>query len=209
MSEQNDKPTKKIYYDNRSVAKRTEQLIHLVEQHDKAAMLEHIINKNDNLQTVIITKSKRRADELGTYLKNQNINAITIHGNHRTEQYETAAAAFNAGEIKILITTDMILGSLNLTNIQLLISYDLPSQSENYFIRLSYLKELGKSIALVSPDEQGILDTIEFVLKIEIPEEDVENFTPTLSASVSKTLKSIKDKKKKPRHRTQKVKKSE
>jgi len=208
MTEQTDKPTKKIYYDSRSVAKRTKQLVHLVEEHDKTAMLAQIIKNNDNIQTVLITKSKRGADELGLYLKNEDIKVTTIHGNHRTEQYETAAKAFNTGEINILITTDMILQSLNLTNIQLLISYDLSMQSENYFLRLTYLKEIGESIALVSPNEQNLLDTIEFILKIEIPQEEVENFTQTLSPSLSQIPKSLKDKKKKPRHRTQKIKKT-
>ncbi|MBU1658995.1 ATP-dependent helicase [bacterium] len=208
MSKQTHQAIKKKYYDYVSVGSRTKQIVHLVAQHDKAAMLEQIIKKSDPQQTVIITKSKRKADALRTYLQTKEIQAFAIHGNHRALEYEATRVAFNTSEINILITTDKILQSLLLSNIQQIISYDLPIQADDYFTRLAYVDEIGEVISLVSPDEQGTLNIIEIKMKLDIPQEEIKEFLPTPLTAADETPQAPKDKKKKPRHRTQKVKKA-
>ena len=203
MSEETQIPVKKIYYDPISVAKRTKQIAYFVGEHDKPALLEQIIKNIGIKQTIIVVKSKRSADELSEYLKSKDFKATAIHGNHRAEKLEDTAKAFNAGELNILVTTDMILQSLDLTNIQLMLSYDLPSEAHHYLTRVGYLKEVGESIAFVSPEDDKSLVAIEFAMKADIEEGEVEGFTPTPHSHTSK----VKDKKKKPRHRKKKAKK--
>ena len=211
MPEETDKPTTKPvtkrYYDYVSVGKRTKQVAYFVEQHDKARMFEQFIKNSDKKQIVVIAKSKRNADELSKYLKAKDIPATAIHGNNRSQQIEEAAKAFNACEINILITTDMILKSLNLTNIQLILSYDLPLKAEEYFVRLAYVDELGESISFVSINEEKILQTIEFMMKLEIPQEEVTDFFPTSAPQGKRLGQHFKDQKKKPRHTKKKVRK--
>jgi len=204
MSEQIKKPSKKKYFDNVSVGKRTKQVVHLVDQHDKAAMLEQLMKNTSNMQTVVITKSKRNADALHSYLKTKNINALAVHGNHRTEQLEEATKAFNASELNIIITTDMILKALELKNIQLIVSYDLPIEYEEYYVRLAYVDEVGESILLVNPEEESTLQIIEMKMKMEISQAEVEGFIAT-ELDLKNALRK-KDKKKKPRHTKQKKK---
>ncbi|MDO8454648.1 MAG: DEAD/DEAH box helicase [Sulfurimonas sp.] len=206
MSQPTYKSIKKKYYDIISVAIRTKQVVHLVSQHDKIAMFDKIIKNNADKQIVVITKSKRKADELSSHLAAQNVNAKAIHGNHRTSEQEAAAEAFNKSEIDVLISTDTILQTLNLTNVAMILSYDIPSQLENYFVRVGHLKEVGASIAFVSPEDQGQLSSIELLMKQEIPQEEVEDFIATRPPRLDKSARSDKEKKKKPRHRKEKVK---
>lgn len=204
MSEQIKKPSKKKYFDNVSIGKRTKQVVHFADQHDKAAMFEQLIKNTPNKQTVVITKSKRNADALHSYLKAQSINALAVHGNHRAQQLEEASKSFNASQLNIIITTDMILKSLELKNIQLIVSYDLPIEYEEYFVRLAYVDEVGESILLVNSDEESTLQIIEIKMKMEILQVELEGFVAT-ELDLKKThIK--KDKKKKPRHRKQKKK---
>ncbi|MFA6137052.1 MAG: DEAD/DEAH box helicase [Sulfurimonas sp.] len=206
MSQPTYKSIKKKYYDIISVATRTKQVAHHVQQHDKVTMFDKIIKNNADKQIVVITKSKRKADELSAYLTAENIKAKSVHGNHRTSEQEAAAEAFNKSEIDVLITTDTILQTLSLTNVPMILSYDIPSQLENYFVRVGYLKEVGASIAFVSPEDQGQLASIELLMKQEIPQEEVEDFTATRPPRIDKSARSDKEKKKKPRHRKEKVK---
>lgn len=194
MVEQIDKKTKKKYYDHISVASRTKQLSHFVLPHDKPALLEQIIKKSSEKSIVIITKNKRSADELSSYLKNKDITAISIHGNHRLEQQVNAAKAFNEGGINILITTDMILKALELNTIDIIISYDLPIEPDNYYARVLYVDEIGESISLISPEDEKLLVTIEFLMKVQMQEEDVKDFIPS-TEDVPKPVKN-----KKPHH---------
>jgi len=196
------KPAEKKYYDYISVAKRTIQNVYFVAQHDKNSMFELLVKNSDKKQTVVLTRSKKNADELADYLKLKEIKALSIHGNHRAEQINDARLSFNVGETTILITTDMILKSMELTGIERVISYDLPLVPQEYFARLILVDEIGESISFVSPDEEGTLETIEFLMKCEMKELELEEFSPTPAPRKKK-------KKKKPRHPTKRVKKEE
>ena len=206
MPEQTEQPTEKIYYDPISVAQRTKQKLHLVTPCDKAAMLAHIIKNSDDVHAVVITKTKRDADALSIYLKGQNINAAAIHGNKRAQENKAAAKAFDEGELTVLITTDMILQSLELINITHMVSYDLPIEPDHYLSRVGCLNERGEAIAFISEEQEVELIDIERVMRHEIPEEEVEGFVPTPESEANATPQRTKDQKKKPRHRKQKRK---
>ena len=165
-------------------------------------MFELLLKNSDKKQTVVLTRSKKNADELADYLKSKEIKAVSIHGNHRAEKINDARLSFNVGETTILITTDMILKSMELTGIERVISYDLPLVPQEYFARLILVDEVGESISFVSPDEEGTLETIEFLMKCEMKELELEEFSPTPAPRKEK-------KKKKPRHTKKRVKKEE
>ena len=196
------KPAEKKYYDYISVAKRTIQNVYFVAQHDKNSMFELLVKNSDKKQTVVLTRSKKNADELADYLKSKEIKALSIHGNHRAEQINDARLSFSVGETTILITTDMILKSMELTGIERIISYDLPLVPQEYFARLKLVDEVGESISFVSADEEATLEAIEFLMKCEMKELELEEFSPTPAPRKEK-------KKKKPRHPKKRVKKEE
>ena len=205
MSEQTDTPKEEIYYDQRSVALRTTQSIYFVHEHDKVSMLGLLLNDYKGQQVVIVVKSKKKADALSAFLMSKEFNATAVHGNHRQAQQQEAASKFNLGTLNIIITTDMILKTLELENIKLFVSYDLPDIPQDYYNRLALMKELGVSIALISPEDEHLLDDIESNMKKEIEEKVLEGFVA--SDKPKQTVNSKKDKTKKPRHRKNKVKK--
>ena len=211
MSEQTDAPEKTdsseetIYHDQRSVALRTTQSIYFVQEHDKVSMLGLLLNDYKKMQVVIVVRSKKKADALSAFLISKEFNATAVHGNHRQEQQQEAATKFNDGALNIIITTDMILKTLELENIKLFVSYDLPDIPQDYYNHLALMKELGVAIALVSLEDEPLLDAIEFNMKKEIKEKVLEGFIA--SDKPNQTANSKKDRTKKPRHRKNKVKK--
>jgi ATP-dependent RNA helicase RhlE len=212
MSEETDTPQENIeketiYHDQRSVALRTTQSICFVKEHDKTVMLELILNDYKETQVVIVVKSKKKADALSTLLVSKEFNALAVHGNHRESQQQEAATSFNAATLNVIITTDMILKTLGLESIKLVVNYDLPDFAQDYYNRLAYMKELGVSVALVSPEDEPSLDEIEYNMKKEIDEKEVEGFVAT--AKPTNTNKMKKDRTKKPRHRKNKVPKDQ
>lgn len=201
MLEEKTKTTK--YYDNVSVGKRTKQVVYICEQKDKPSMFEYYIIASDKKQSIVIVKSKKRADELCSYLNSKDIKATTIHGNHRKEKIDKGAEDFNAGNINILITTDKILQSLELKNIETIINYDLPSEHEDYFSRLILVDEVGESISFVSHEEENYLTMIEMRQKNEISKEVLDGFVSNDNTNITHPTK---EKKKKSRHRNRKTK---
>ena len=97
--------------------------------------------------------------------------------------------------------------SEQLENIKLVLSYDLPDDMQEYYNRLAYMKELGVSMSLVSPEDEPLLSDIEFNMKKEIEEKVLEGFIAT--AAPTHKAKTKKDRTKKPRHRKNKVNKEQ
>ncbi len=196
----------KQYNDPISVAKRVKQKLYLVSQADKSAMLEQIIRNFATAKAVVITKTKRGADAVQTYLQTRDINAVAVHSNKGKQACEAGAKAFNEGEVDILITTDMILQSLGLTGVEYMLGYDLPLEAEHYLSRMGCVSETGEAISLVSEEEETLLFLIERKMRQEITQEELEGFVPTPeSEQIPKTAKTHK---KKPRHKKSKSKDS-
>jgi len=199
-----DETTEKIYYDPISVAQRTPQKLHLVNSSDKREILLHLVKNIDAVHAVVITKTKREADALSVYLNTQEIKSVSVHGSKRAEQNETSVQAFNAADVAVLISTDIILQSLQLSNVSHLISYDIPTEPDYYLHRMACLKEQGQAIAFVSEDQESALLDIERVMRHEIEEEEIVGFVPTPESE--RTPQATSEKKKKPRHRKKKRK---
>ncbi len=198
--EEEEKAVQKKYYDHISIAKRTKQSVYFVAQHDKTTMLEFVLKDEVNKQIIILTKSKKTADELYFHLKDMNLKVFAVHGNHKPDLVQTTAQSFNNGELNILITTDMILQALELKDIETIINYDLPFDPTNYFKSLKLIDETGLALSFVSPQEEKTLLTIESMMKMEIQEQTIKNFQPTSHIPKSPS------KKKKPRHKKTKIK---
>ncbi len=195
MQDKTDNPATKKYYDHVSIAKQTKQVAYLVAQHDKTAMFEQWLKNNAKKRIVVLTKSKHTADEMSKYLASKGIGAVAIHGNHRVEQKEDASKSFNGSKINIIITTDMILKSLNLAKIEVIVNYDLPQSPDEYFVRLKHVDEIGVAISLVSKDEKSALEMIELMMKQEMPKEKLKDFVPTPAPQGKKSETKTKEKK--------------
>lgn len=202
MSKETSQSQKK-YYDNISVGTRTKQTVYFVEQHDKPVHFELFLKENPSLKTVVTCKSKKAADTLGTYLKQNNINAIVIHGNHRASQIEEASFVFKNDKSALLITTSKIYEILTLENIQRVVNYDLPFEPQSYFETLKAVDETGESILFVNAKDGKTLDTLEFMMKCGLPQKELESFTHTPLKKVTEP------KNKKPRHKKTKKRKNE
>ncbi|ABB44424.1 Superfamily II DNA and RNA helicases-like protein [Sulfurimonas denitrificans DSM 1251] len=195
MSEKSIKTTKK-YYDYVSVGNRTAQMAYFVQQHDKNRMFEELLKTLQNMQIIVLVKSKRNADEIMRYLNTKEIKSISVHGNHRVAQIEDAQKSFNSKETKILITTDRILEKLTPMEVHVVVNYDLPLEASDYFKALLLVDEIGQSISLIDPEDEGMLATIELMMKCEMAEVEMKHFEHTARETTTP-----KERINKPRHK--------
>jgi len=205
MSENLEETPEKLYYDPLSVARRTSQKIHFVNAHDKNALLSHMIKNNDYIGVIVITTTKNQANSVCAYLKENDITSSSIHSNIGAKDVEKSVKLFNKGETKVLVMTDMSLQAQSFPVINQIISYNIPIEASYYYARLAALEEKGEGIALVSEEEEHLMDAIQVAMKVEILEEEPAGFTPTDAPEVQEKQK--KDKAKKPRHKKSKLKK--
>jgi ATP-dependent RNA helicase RhlE len=205
LKEELEEPAEKLYYDQLSVARRTSQKIHFVNEHDKNALILHLIKNNKYTGVVVVTKTKRQADALSIYLQKNDIKALSLHSNKGDKDIKNAVDAFNKNEDTVLVMTDMSLQNQDFPIINHMISNNIPTEPKFYYERLVKLEEKGEGINLVSEEEYALMNLIEMAMKVEILEVVPVGFTPT--PMPDQTEKPKKDKTKKPRHKKRKTKK--
>ncbi len=194
----------KEFNDAVSISSRTAQIVHPLSKVDKSSALAYIIKKNSDSQTVVVTKTKKSADTLYKFLKAKEISVEVAHGNTRTDKKEKFINDYKSGELKVLITTDLILQYSELDNLDCIVSYDLPHDAEQYINRLECLSKSGISVVLYSIEDEKSLRAIEWLIKADIDKQEIEGYLP--SAYNDEESIGKKDKIKKPRHKKNKKK---
>jgi ATP-dependent RNA helicase DDX3X len=94
--------------------------------------------------TVIFVETKRRADEIEVELWQSGLRVCAIHGDRDQQQREDALEAFKSGENPILVATDVAARGLDISNVGLVINYDMPKQMDDYVHRIGRTGRAGK-----------------------------------------------------------------
>ena len=153
------------------------QKVYQVEQSDKEALLTQILKAADAKQVIVFTKTKLTASRLSRSLERAGIAADAIHGDKTQQERIKALDAFKAGTVTALIATDVAARGLDISDLPMVINYEIPSAPEDYVHRIGRTGRAGASgiaISFVSSDEEKYFVEIEKLIKRQIPKETVE-----------------------------------
>lgn len=151
-------------------ADKVSQSLHYVTQAEKPGKLRDILQPE--ALTLVFARTKHGAERLMKGLVRDGYKAASIHGNKSQGQRDRALAGFRAGEITVLVATDVAARGIDIPGVAFVINYDLPNVPENYIHRIGRTARAGRegeAIAFCAPDEMGQLKQIEKVMKITIP----------------------------------------
>ncbi len=154
------------------VADKINQSLHFVPQAGKIRLLIEMLNKEADGMALVFSRTKHGAEKLKKLLEAEGINASSIHGNKSQGQRERAIRAFRAGEIDVLVATDVAARGIDIPGITHVYNYDLPNVPENYIHRIGRTARAGRegtAIAFCSPAEMSELRAIQKVMKLNIP----------------------------------------
>ena len=157
------------------------QHIHPVDKKKKAQLLTRLIHDGQWDQALVFTKTKHGANKLTKHLESEGIVAAAIHGNKSQGARTKALAAFKAGEVRILVATDIAARGLDIEQLPQVVNFDLPNVSEDYVHRIGRTGragQTGRAISLVSADEVDLLSDIERLIQQLLPREEVEGYEP-------------------------------
>mmetsp|Transcript_33775 Transcript_33775/g.88477 ORF Transcript_33775/g.88477 Transcript_33775/m.88477 type:complete len:544 (+) Transcript_33775:25-1656(+) len=122
-------------------------LIYAEEGRGKTRALEKIYRENCppvGFLTVIFVDSKKKADEIELDLWQSGLKACAIHGDRDQHEREMAMASFKSGETPILVATDVAARGLDISNVGLVINFDMPKQMDDYVHRIGRTGRAGK-----------------------------------------------------------------
>jgi ATP-dependent RNA helicase RhlE len=153
-------------------ADKITQGVHFVEQAAKTALLIKLLDKHRHDLALVFSRTKHGAERLMKALDKAGYSAGSIHGNKSQGQRDRALKAFRAGELKILVATDVAARGLDIPDVRHVYNFDLPNVPDNYVHRIGRTARAGRdgaAIAFCSATEVGELWAIEKVIKKSIP----------------------------------------
>jgi ATP-dependent RNA helicase RhlE len=163
-----------------TTAEKIHQRVTFVEQKEKQALLHHLI-RNENIdRALIFTRTKHGADRVVRHLAGAGIQAFAIHGNKSQAQRTTALQAFRAGQVKLLVATDIAARGIDVSGVSHVINFEIPNVPEQYVHRIGRTARAGaegQAISFVAPDEKNYMRDIERVTRTRAePEKLPDNF---------------------------------
>ncbi len=151
---------------------KIEQGVHFTTQGEKATLLAEYLAKHPKELALVFNRTKHGSDKLTKLLTAWGFNVTAIHGNKSQGQRERALASFRAGEIEVLVATDVAARGLDIPQVAHVYNFDLPNVPENYVHRIGRTARAGrdgKAVAFCAPLEMGDLRAIEKAMKSDIP----------------------------------------
>ncbi len=131
-------------------------------------------------QCIIYINHKQRLIETTQKLNDMNYPVGCIHGDMRTIEREEVIRNFRNGEIRILLSTDLLSRGIDVQQLSLVINYDIPINKETYIHRIGRSGRYGrKGVAINFVTDRDITDLEEiqrfYDTKIEEMPQDIEN----------------------------------
>jgi ATP-dependent RNA helicase RhlE len=136
----------------------------------KPSLLEKILS--DNKGTILVfTKTKHSAKKITEIVSSMGHTSAEIHSNRSLYQRKEALSGFKSGKYRVLVATDIAARGIDVSNISIVVNYDLPQNPGDYVHRIGRTgraNATGRAISFVTPDQRFSVKKIERLIKKNI-----------------------------------------
>jgi superfamily II DNA/RNA helicase len=142
---------------------------------EKGAVLRRLLGTDDVQNALIFCNRKRDVDVLATSLKRHGLSAAGLHGDMSQPNRTETLRAFKAGEINLLVATDVAGRGLDILGLSHVFNFDVPIHAEDYVHRIGRTGRAGRrgrALTLMAPDERKFLSAITALIGKDIPRLD-------------------------------------
>ncbi|KAI2612819.1 p68 RNA helicase [Hypoxylon fragiforme] len=125
---------------------RITQIVEVVSEGEKRdRMIKHLEKIMDNKENkcLLFVGTKRVADEITRFLRQDGWPALSIHGDKQQNERDWVLDQFKTGKSPIMVATDVASRGIDVRNITHVINYDYPNNSEDYIHRIGRTGRAG------------------------------------------------------------------
>jgi translation initiation factor 4A len=122
-------------------------------------------------QALVYVNERKKADSLAQKMVEQGFPLSVIHGEMDVNERKKRMAEFRAGEVRVMISTDMLARGIDVQQVSLVINYELPVERENYIHRIGRAGRFGRkgvTINLIAPEDKKAKEEIEKLWSINM-----------------------------------------
>jgi superfamily II DNA/RNA helicase len=143
---------------------------------DKRETLRREIRAAKNLTTAIVfCNRKRDVSTLHRSLQRHGFDAGALHGDLDQRERMATLAKFRAGELNLLIASDVAARGLDIPAVSHVFNFDVPTHAEDYIHRIGRTGRAGRegdAITIVTSADRKYLSSIEKLIGKSIPTRD-------------------------------------
>lgn len=172
-----------------TTVEKINQKVYFVDKNNKPKVLIKLIKEGDWKQILVFTRTKHGANKLTKLLIAADISASAIHGNKTQNNRIKALKEFKAGDVKVLVATDIAARGLDIPLLPHVVNYELPNIPEDYVHRIGRTGRagaMGEAISLVEHEEKDYLRNIQNLIDDTLDSDVIEGFEPQVTSGPTK-----------------------
>ncbi|GAA6011134.1 hypothetical protein JCM8202_003910 [Rhodotorula sphaerocarpa] len=166
------------------------------EQH-KYEVLVELYNLLTIGQSIIFVKRRDTADEIARRMSDEGHKVVSLHGKLETTERDAVMEGFRDGKTKVLITTNVIARGIDISQVNMVVNYDLPLDAQNRPDPETYLHRIGRTgrfgrqgVSINFVHDRKSFETMEAIRKalgkpiVRVDTSDFEQMEATLKAAL-------------------------
>lgn len=152
------------------------QELFIVRENVKKRLLGILLKKYRGA-VLIFTRTKIKAARITQMVRETGAKVAEIHSDRNMSQRIGAIDGFKLGRFRVLVATDIAARGIDVSNIELVINYDLPEDIDNYVHRIGRTGRAGRSghaITMATPSQTVEIAQIEKFIRKRLPRSEME-----------------------------------
>ncbi len=152
------------------IAKVEHRFLTVAHEHKVKTLKQELLAADD--LCLVFVRTKRGADRLVQRLAKEHVDAVAMHGDKSQRQREKALARFEAGQVRVLVATDVAARGIDVDGIGHVINFDPPEDRDAYVHRIGRTGRAGRTgmgTTFARPDEIRDVAAIAEGLGLEHP----------------------------------------
>jgi len=155
------------------------QQVYPVPKHLKLPLLLALLREAAVESALVFTRTRQDADVVARKLRQAGLSVAAMHGDFRQKDRQEALEAFRSGKAAVLVATNIAARGLDIEGISHVINFDVPEEAEDYVHRIGRTARVeaeGVAWTLVTPEDEGDLAAIEYLLGEKIERVRLDGF---------------------------------
>lgn len=147
-----------------TTAEGIEEVVYTVKPENKPELLVRLLREPTWDQVLVFTRTKAGAEVLRGRLQQEGIGVDSMHADRQMQHRVRALERFAAGEVRVLVATDVAQRGLDVEGISHVVNFDIPLDPEDYVHRIGRTGRagaIGTAITFVTGGDLGYLRSIE------------------------------------------------
>ena len=152
-------------------AEKIQQSAYLCYEPQKLGIIRHLFKAGELERVIIFSGKKDKVKDITRELKRMNINCAPMHSDLSQAERDDVMYRFKAGQVSVLVATDIVARGIDIDDILMVINYDVPHDAEDYVHRIGRTARAqrdGVAITFVSEKDMRSFSEIERFLERDI-----------------------------------------